>query len=638
MSGICGFTGVRDETLLLRMAACLRHRGPNGSGAYYADGVSLGHCRSSVIDLANGRQPMSNNEDGSVTVVLDGLIYNYRELRYLLESRGHVFRTRSDTEVLLRCFEEEGEQALQRLRGMFAFAVHDRQKGELFLARDRVGVRPLYYLDLPDRFMFASELKALLANPDWTPTIDTQAVQDYLALGYIPGSSGIIADVKRLEPGHFLVVRDSHVRTQRYWELPDYDGPYYKKEEVYLEELDELMELSVSRRMISDVPVGAHLGADLESNMIVALMSRFSSAPIKTFSVAVESSDSSSDTEKTANVLGCDHKEITYGAADVARLPEIVYHMDDPFGDPLSIPQYKFAQEVRKNVSVILKADGGNEIFGGSSVHKLMWVADTYRRSVPLSVRNQFFAPILSAMPASVFNAVLHYPAHLGSKGKSKTLNYLDMLEPDQINQAYRYLISNSYVIDSENVFTERVQAQLKSNGAFSGATALPVDIPFLNRLLVLQFRHWLPNNLLLRLDNLFMGHGLEHRLPFLDHELVEFVMRLPQELRIHNLTDKYLLRSYSKICLPTAMSKPKRKPVVIAVEQFADQPAFRSMMNDLLSDFSTLRRGLFRVDAVAKMRDSVNRNELTHGRQVFSLMVLELWLRTFVDGAKRRW
>ena len=332
MSGICGFTGARNDALLKRMVECLGHRGPNGTGTYCADDVSLGHCRLSVIDIPNGRQPMTN-EDGSVTVVFDGMIYNYRELRYLLESRGHVFETRSDTEVLLRLFEEEREQALQRLIGMFAFAVHDRRKNELFLARDRIGIRPLYYLHYSDRFMFASETKALLAYPDWSPSINPQAVRDYLALGYVSGSAGMFSDVKRLEPGHFLVYRNGHMRNIRYWEPLPYDGPYHEGE-VYFEEFEELMELSVSRRMMSDVSFGVHLDGGLDSSVIMALTSRFSAGSCKAFSATYEGGESSGDAARTAGLLGCDHTEISYGANDVAELPAIVYHMDDPLGDP----------------------------------------------------------------------------------------------------------------------------------------------------------------------------------------------------------------------------------------------------------------------------------------------------------------
>lgn len=632
MSGICGFAGINDDALLARMTQSIRHRGPDDCGYYQAGDVSFGHRQLSIIDLSNGKQPMSN-DDGSITLVFDGKIYNYRELRHTLESRGHTFKTSSVAEVLLRMFEEQGPQALQKLNGMFAFAIHDRRRDELFLARDRIGIKPLYYLTLPGRFLFASESKALLAYPDWTPTTNPHAVQDYLALGYVPGNHGLFAEVKRLEAGHYLVYRENKVRTQRYWEPPVYSGPYYENENAYFEEFAELMELSVSRRMLSDVPFGSYLGDGLDSGVIVASMSKFASEPVKTFSVGFDSDHSElSGAAKTAQLLGCDHTEIPFRASDVSNLPDIVYHMDDPLGDPISIPMFTLSKEARRDVTVVLTGEGGDEIFGGSSIHKTMWFADLYRRKVPASVRNQFVMPLFARMPASILNAAFQNPAYSGEKGKLKALNYLQMLEPDQIDQAYRYLISVYDVRDSESLYSASFQAQLRTMGASNGSVDPPLNMPYLNRLLLLEFGHWLPDNMLLRQDKIGMAHGIESRVPYLDHELVEFAMRLPQQLKLHNLTDKYILRSYASKLLPGAVTQRKKTPFSVPADKLIAQPEFQEMMSDLLSDNSTRERGIFRVDTVAKLKNSIHQKDQVYMEQAYSLMVLELWFRIFVD------
>lgn len=632
MSGICGFAGINDDTLLTAMTESIRHRGPDDFGAYQAGDVSFGHCRSSIIDLTGGRQPISN-EDGSLTIVFDGEIYNYRELRRSLELCGHSFKTRSDIEVLLRLYEDEGPRALQKLNGMFAFAVHDRRRDEIFLARDRIGIKPLYYLDLADRFLFASETKALLEYSEWAPTINPHAIQDYLALRYVPGDSGMFVEVNRLPAGHYLIYRDSKVHIKRYWDPPLFDGPYYKNENTYFEEFSELMELSVSRRMISDVPIGAYLSGDLDSSVIVALMSKFSMGPVRTFSTGCDTiHDESSEAVERARLLGCDHTEIAYRASDISRLPEIVYHMDEPQGDPVSIPMFMLSKEAKGNVGVILSGEGGDEIFGGHLFHKMMWMGDVYRRTIPAPVRNQFVAPLFSKIPASLLSAAFQYPTYLGERGKLKALDYLQMLEPNQIDQAYRHLISLYDARYTKNLFSTDFGARLASGKMSNGSINPPLDIPYLNRLLLLQLGHWLPDNLLLRLDKMGMAHGIEGRVPYLDHELVEFAMYLPPHLKLHHLTGKYILRSYAGKLLPAAVTQSKRRSFNAPVEKFFEQPEFLEMMDDLLNDRSVRNRGIFQIDSITQIKESIYRNEFTYVNQAFSFMVLELWFRIFVD------
>jgi len=634
MCGICGYSGIADDDLIVQMTETLRHRGPDDFGYFKHGKVCLGHRRLSIIDLAGGRQPMTN-ADGSLVIIFNGEIYNYRELRTSLLERGHVFHTVSDTEVLLHLYEELGPEALHKLIGMFAFAIYDRRQDELFLARDRIGIKPLYYLELADRFLFASEVKAILCYRQWSPTLNPQAIHDYLALRYVPGDGGMFKDLKRLPAGHYLTYRQGRVQLHRYWQPPPYVGPYARSDEDYLDEFAELMEKSVRRRLISDVSLGAYLSGGLDSSVIVALMSRLVSKPVKTFSVGFDYKyDELQEAAATAKYLGCDHHEIACRAEDIALLPRIVHHLDEPMGDAIIIPMYQLSREAKREVTVILTGEGGDEMFAGYLFHKLMWLGNVYKHVVPRQLQSWVIAPLLRVSPATVMNLAFQYPAYLGNRGKQKALDYLHLLEPSQLEQAYRHLISLFDARDTAHLYSPEfrellLQEQCAHNGT---APAMPTTGPYLDRLLRLQFAHWLPDNMLLRQDKTGMAHGIEGRVPYLDHELVEFALRLPPRLKLRGLTGKYILRRYATQLLPPAVTQRKKRPFYVPVENYFQQPSFQELTEELLSVESVRRRGLFRAEAVAQLRGSMQRREFMRVKQVFSLMVLELWFRIFVD------
>lgn len=635
MCGICGYVGIDDDVLLERMTNCLEHRGPDEFGYYRHGDVRFGHRRLSIIDVADGQQPMSNR-DGSITLIYNGEIYNYQELRRELEQRGHALRTNSDTEVLLRTYEIEGLGALQKLNGMFAFAIHDRRTGDLLLARDRIGIKPLYYLQLPGRFLFASELKALLVYADWFPTINPNAIHDYLSLRYVPGDTVMFNEIKRLPAGHTLCYRDGQAEVQRYWAPQRYEGPYSRHDDEYLEQFGELMQQSVRRRMISDVPFGAYLSGGIDSSVIVALMSQATSGPVKTFSVGFDyEHDELNAAAETARYLGCDHHEVACRAEHVMLLPQIVYHMDEPMGDAITVPMFLLSRAAKQHVTVILTGEGGDEVFGGYLFHKVMWAGDLYRRLIPKPLHNGLVMPVLERTPASAMNLAFQYPAYLGSRGKQKVLDYLDLLEPEYIDQAYRHLISLFDARDVEGLYTASYRTDLARGQQFNGGygeNGVWTTGPYLNRLLQLQFEHWLPDNMLLRQDKTGMAHSIEGRVPFLDHELVEFAQMLPPHLKLHRLTGKYILRQFARTILPDTVTKRRKMPFYVPIENYFQQPEFLDMMQDLLSDKSVRERGLFQLQAVSKLRSSMQQRDFLRVKQVFSLMVLELWFRIFVD------
>ena len=631
MCGICGYIGIEDHSLLESMTDALTHRGPDDVGYHREGAVGLGHRRLRVIDPTGGRQPMTS-DDGSLVMIYNGEIYNFRELREQLEADDHRFQTASDTEVLLRLYQTRGADALAALNGMFAFAVLDRRNGSLFVARDRIGIKPLYYLSLPGRFLFASESKALLRYRDWQPTLNHRAIHDYLALRYVPGDRGMYREIRRLPAGHYATVTGEAVSINRYWCPPSYDGPYDRSDSEYLEEFSSLMDQSVRRRMISDVPVGAYLSGGLDSSVIVASMARLSSSPVKTFSVGFDyRHDELHEAAETASLLGCDHQEIACRAEDVSLLPKIVHHLDEPMGDGIIIPMFQLAREAKKRVTVILTGEGGDEVLGGYLFHKIMWLGEVYRRMTPRVMREYLLTPALSVMPASALNVAFKYPADLGRRGKRKALDYLGMLEPARMDDAYRHLISLFDPRDTVDLYTPAFREQLAADTASAdNGDAGPGS--YLERLLRLQFSHWLPDNMLLRQDRTGMAHAIEGRVPFLDHELVEFAARLPSRMKLRRLTGKYILRQHAGNLLPREVAQRKKMPFYVPVENYVRQPVFQELLDDLLSDQAVRQRGLFRPEAVRQLRQRASQREFLLVKQLFSLMVLELWFRIFHD------
>lgn len=633
MCGICGFVGVREEGLLERMTAALAHRGPDGEGYFRFEDVGLGHRRLSIIDVAGGHQPLYN-EDRSIALICNGEIYNYRELREELCSRGHRFRTKSDSEVIVHLYEEQGPDCLHQLIGMFALALYDTNQRRLLLARDRLGIKPLYYIDLPGRLLFASEFKAILRYRGFEPTLNLRAVHDYLALRYVPGPGGMFDELKRVPAGHHVIVENGGVKLTCYWRPELFDGPFEGRDEEYLEGFAERFERSVRRRLMSEVPLGAYLSGGLDSSAIVAAMSKITSTPVRTFTVGFNyKHDELADAARVANVLGCQHTEIACGPSDFELLPEIVYHMDEPMGDPIVVPTYQLAQESKKHVTVVLTGEGADETLGGYLFHKALLSGHHLSRVIPQAVLETVGARLVALTPAAVLNLAFDYPASLRTRGKLKVVDLLHLLQPEQLCRAYRHLISLFDDRDTQPLYSDAFRNEMESRvPGDSRCAAGTGTAPFLNRILHLQFAHWLPENILARQDKMSMAHAIEARVPFLDHELVEYVLRVPPALKIRGGQTKYLLRQYARRLLPASVVSKRKMPFYVPVEQWVRAPAFRDMVEDTLSDRSIRQRGLFRSRAVAELRNRMRSGDFVVVKQVFSLVVLELWFRMAVD------
>ena len=630
MCGICGYVGIEDPNLLGRMLRSMVHRGPDGEGAFRDGDVTLGHRRLAIIDLGGGAQPMSS-PDGRYHISFNGEIYNFRELREQLTARGETFRTNSDTEVLLRLFQREGIEGLSKLNGMFAFAVFDRETRELFLVRDRVGIKPLYYAELGGKLLFASETKALLQYAGLPRDINPDAVKNYLALRYVPGDRTILAHVRRLPPGHYMKFKNGRSEIRAWWHPPT---PHRSRrsEADYLDELSELMHNSVRRRLISDVSFGAYLSGGLDSSVIVALMSKLTNAAPKTFSVGFDyKHDELSQAADTARLLGCDHTEVACRAKDIGLLEEAVRYSDDPLGDPITIPMFQLAREAKKKVTVILTGEGADEMFGGYLFHKVMWGADLYRELTPGPLRRRVIKPAVSALPASWLNTAFRYPADLGERGKLKAVDYLDVLENGNADEGYRHLISLFDNRELSGLFSQDFSERLRQSSYAWRAPEVQHGDRF-DQMLQLQYGHWLPDNMLLRQDKMGMAWSIEGRVPFLDHELMEFAFRLPRKFKLRKLTGKYLLRQLGATLLPKSTAHRAKMPFYVPIEEYFQDAAFVDQMGDLLSERAVEDRGIFDPRAVASLATSMRNKEFLLVKQAFSLMTLELWFRAFVD------
>ena len=543
MCGIAGFVNWTREpaslSLVQAMTRRLAHRGPDGDGHHVFANAAIGHRRLSIIDVNTGAQPMTN-EDQTVWVTFNGEIYNFRDLRDALESRGHVFRTKSDTEVLVHGYEEWGDDLVTRLRGIFAFAVLDERRQRLLLARDHFGVKPLVFYADGERFAFASEMKGITADPLIPRTIDQERVADYFEYGYVPAPGTILRGFSKLLPGHTLSIdlRSSSVPAQKkYWELRFDPGPELGEAEA-LAKLDELLSESVRLQLVSDVPLGAMLSGGLDSSAVVSLMSQRSGDRIKTFSIGFEEERFSevAYARQVAEHLGTEHHEHTVRADVAALLPRLVYHFDEPFADASAVPTYYLCEMARRNVTVCLSGDGGDEMFAGYDRYA-MCLAQGRFDSVPQAIRSAVLGPLSSIYPSALPGAMAlagaarssseRFVAHMGGQygrttGETMFSDAMRSLIPKD-RRSFDYL---------RQAFQPGISDPLHSY--------LDVDV-----------RTYLPNDILTKVDVTSMMNSLEVRVPLLDHKLAEFVAGLPARMKLRGRDSKYAFKQIVKNRLP---------------------------------------------------------------------------------------
>ncbi len=631
MCGIAGFVdrwtagearaGEERAAILQRMCDVIKHRGPDDSGYTRQTGVALGMRRLSIIDLAGGHQPISG-EDGSVTIVFNGEIYNFLEIKPKLEARGHRFKTNSDTEAIVHGYEEYGPECLKELRGMFAFAIWDERAHSLFVARDRAGKKPLYYTLTPNgTFVFGSELKVLLEHPEVEPEIDPQALDAYLTLGYVPDPLSIFKQVYKLPPGHYLIFSQGQVRVSQYWDF-EFRPSAARSEEDYLEELRVLLDESVRLRLISDVPLGAFLSGGIDSSSVVALMARHTAQPVKTFSIGFheDSYNELKYARLTAEKFGTDHHEFFVTPDICSIVDELVWHFDEPFADSSAIPTYMVSKLARDHVTVVLSGDGGDELFAGYT----RYVVDSKRRSfdhLPKVLREGLMRPLSQHLPHATWGR-----NYLHNVSLDPLARYLDSVSVfTALNRRSLYTQDFKRRLDSGN-YAARLFQQLIAE--------LPSEDP-LERLLYLDSKTYLPGDILTKVDRMSMAVSLEARAPLLDHKLIEFVTSIPASLKLAGWETKYLLKKAVQDLVPAEILHRPKQGFGVPIQEWINQQ-LRSRLRETLTESRTRQRGYLDARYVDVLLDEHERGRRDHSMQLWSLFMLELWQRQFLDQRRR--
>jgi asparagine synthase (glutamine-hydrolysing) len=603
------------------MGARLQHRGPDDAGVYVQGGIGLAHQRLSILDLsAAGHQPMSN-EDGTVWLVFNGEIYNFQELRSRLCER-HVFRSKTDTEVIIHLYEEFGPDCVAMLRGMFAFAIWDSKAKRLVLAKDRVGKKPLYYAQNQEGLTFASELKALLIGTS-PRDIDPVALHHYLTFQYVPTPWATFQGVRKLKPGHMLICQDGRLMERAYWTLSYRKTGPARREAEYREEFLALLKESTRLRLMSDVPLGAFLSGGMDSSAVVALMGELSTQPVKTFSIGFKE-DTYNElpyARQVASQYGTDHHEFVVEPSAVDILPTLARVFDEPFADSSAIPTYYVSQLSRQFVTVVLNGDGGDELLAGYSRYHSLPVDRLLADFCNMSTQKQ----------------MLNLVRRLSVRGSLLT-RLKDRLERFCQPFSHTYLGRICYFGPEEKseLYTDGFREQVEHEDSLDLLTGWFESLKeanLLDQVLRVDTKTYLPDDLLVKVDRATMAHGLEARSPLLDHRLVEFCAALPLEYKMRAGESKYLLKAVMSDKLPMCiLQRPKMGFGVPIDEWFRGK--CRSMVEDILLSPRSLQRGYFQPSKIRRLVTEQQQGRASYGSRVYALLMLELWHREYVDGA----
>ena len=624
MCGICGIVNLNtpepiDRDTLLKMTKIMKHRGPDEQGIYTDEWVGLGSRRLSIIDLVGGRQPIAN-EDESMRIIFNGEIYNYRELRTYLQKRGHVFRTRTDTEVILHLYEEFGGDCAQHLNGIFAFAIWDIPRQEIFIARDRMGVKPLYYTETANRFIFGSEMKVLLAHPAVARDIDPVSLNEYLSFEYVPSPRTILRNIYRLEPGHILRYNARGLHIQQYWNISlarsESRPPVHWRD--YAANFYETLKSSVRQELVSDVPVGVLLSGGIDSSTIAALMAELYPGTVDSFSVAFEeaSFDESRYARMAAKHLGIRHNELVLSSKMVAKMvPTITDFLDEPFGDSSLVPTYFLSLFARGYVKVVLGGDGGDELLAGYPTLVAHRLIEYYERAVPWSIRAYVVPKMLDLMPVSFSNISFDFRVRRFLSGRGVPL------------QARHHRWLGSFVDEEKSLLLQDwIKPVLRDTYAQAYAHARECDAHLpLNQLLYDDMKMYLEGDILYKVDRASMAAALEVRVPFLNREVVDFVTELPLGLKLHRLTGKYLLKKSMEGVLPREIIKRPKKGFNMPVAHWLTGE-LRDLVLDMLSEERITRQWLFNYAYIKHLLDEHFARRRDNRKLLWTLLIFQLW------------
>lgn len=630
MCGICGTLNFRPDQpaergVLEEMNRQIIHRGPDEAGFFLSGNIGMAMRRLSIIDVQSGHQPVTN-EDDSISLVFNGEIYNHRELRQRLEQRGHRYRSHSDTETIVHLYEEYGQDCVTHLRGMFAFAIWDSRRRTLFIARDRMGIKPLYFLLTDEHFLFASEIKALLAHPEVRAEFNRDVLPEYLAFGYLSGPRTMFVGIKKLLPGHTIEIDESgDIRIQQYWDLPQNAKQQANSEKYYVDTYRELLEGSVASHLMSDVPLGMFLSGGLDSSAIAALMSKIRKEPIETFAVGYDEEAYSElrYARIVAEHIGSIHHEVRVSSEDFfAALPKLIWHEDEPIVWPSSVPLYFVARLASERVKVVLTGEGSDETLGGYARYPwTIWNSrfdHIYRSVVPSRLRKRIREQIGDSgrLSAAARRRLQH--TFLGRAAESWSSFYFD----------------NFYCAFSESDQTDLLlpERQGRSGSAYLDNLAYweGTKGDLLDRLLYTDIKTYLVE-LCMKQDQMSMAASIESRVPFLDHVLVEFAASIPARFKMRGMSGKLILKSAVKDLLPESIIHRRKMGFPTPLAKWILGPQLEMLEKMLLSPRSVGRR-LFRPEAVRRLFAEHRANRRDHSDRIWRLLNLEIWHRIFID------
>ncbi len=625
---MCGIAGIYnygagepvDISTLRRMTDALIHRGPDDEGYYVEGPVGLGHRRLSIIDIAGGRQPIFN-EDGTVAIVFNGEIYNYVELRRLVEDRGHILKTKSDTEAIVHLYEDFGEDCVSMLRGMFAFALWDARARKLVLARDRVGKKPLYYADFGGCFTFGSELKAVIENARAPRVIDAQAVADYFSFQYIPAPKTVFRHIRKLRAGHYLTVTPRSITDREYWDL-DFSHPETRSEKEWSALLLETFQESVGLRLVGEAPLGAFLSSGVDSSAVAAMMSRVAEGPVVTASVGFkgEKHGETPDARAFAERIGAEHHELIVEADAASVIEKLAWHYDEPFADSSAIPAYYVSQAARRFVTVALSGDGGDEHFIGYRRYVFDAIENRVRNFAPEALRRPLFGALGAVYPKADWA-----PRFLRARVTLKNLS----LDPAA---AYYNSVYGAMARERDDLLGREARAELNGYDPFEVFLEhynRPGIADPLARAQYVDIKTYLTDDILTKVDRASMAVSLEVRCPLLDHRLMALAARIPSNLKLRGREGKYIFkRAMSAILPPEVLSRPKRGFVAPVagwlrrdLREFASDVLFDGGAND----------GWIDREAIARLWKDHQSRARDYSRPIWAALMFNLWRRKFV-------
>lgn len=641
MCGICGFNS-ENAGLLKKMMSAIRHRGPDQSGKFFDKGVSLGHVRLSIIDLSEkGRQPIFN-EDKSACIVFNGEIYNFHSIKKDLIEKGHKFSSGTDTEAIIHAYEAYGFDCVNKFNGDFAFAIYDSSKKIIFLARDRLGIKPLYYYFRKEKkgakFVFASEIKAILEDDEIKRSVNACALNDYILLRYVPGKETMFENIFRLLSGHYLVFHtdSGKMEEKKYWDIePHAKDMICGSEDFFSRQVASLFESAVKRRLMSDVPLGVYLSGGIDSSSVVAMMALLNkknnvSEPIKTFSVGFEHDRIGNELDyarKVSEHFGTEHEEILIQPEVIKELPKMVWHLDEPIADPAIVPNFILSRNAKKKVTVILTGDGADELFAGYDQYKFFVMGEKMKH-LPSSLAAAV-PKIAKNLPKVLLDRIYKYSTSTGEEMFNRSEKFLALIRNNK-SRAYTEIIST---------FDEDEKAELLKKN-------IPTDYDALNRqyfsgradilseATYFDTKNYLPEDLLMKPDKMCMAHAIEARVPFLDHELVEFSFRIPSNLKLNGFTTKYIMKkAFSKI-LPREIIHRRKQPFQVPIDRWIEKE-FKEVFLGMAD--RKMMKEYFDARQIEKIFDNYNTSKLFYARQLWALLIFQTWHDIYITQSLRR-